>query len=56
MFERFQRGGRGSADGTGLGLAIVSAIMHAHGGTVDLESAVGLGSLFTLTLPRESAP
>lgn len=53
IFQRFQRGGRGtSADGTGLGLAIVSAIMAAHGGTVDLESAVGMGSLFTLTIPR----
>ncbi len=55
VFERFQRGERGNGtdgtDGTGLGLAIVSAIMHAHGGDVDLESAVGMGSLFTLTIP-----
>jgi two-component system OmpR family sensor kinase len=52
VFERFQRGERrNGADGTGLGLAIVSAIMHAHGGSVDLESAVGMGSLFTLNIP-----
>jgi two-component system OmpR family sensor kinase len=56
VFERFQRGQRGSgSDGTGLGLAIVSAIMHAHGGSVDLESAVGLGSLFTLAIPQGAA-
>jgi two-component system, OmpR family, sensor kinase len=57
VFERFQRGERDpGSDGSGLGLAIVSAIMHAHGGSVDLESAVGLGSIFTLTIPRGATP
>jgi signal transduction histidine kinase len=57
IFERFQRGKRMSgSDGSGLGLAIVSAIMRAHAGRVSLESAVGLGSMFTLTIPREVHP
>jgi signal transduction histidine kinase len=37
--------------GSGLGLAIVQSIVEAHGGTVALESALGHGSTFTVTLP-----
>ena len=60
IFERFRRGteqhgGRGDA-GSGLGLAIVAAIARAHGGTVRLESAPGVGSTFTLVLPIDSTP
>ena len=53
LFERFSRGegGRHSAGGAGLGLAIVKSIAEAHGGRVELETAVGLGSTFTLILP-----
>jgi signal transduction histidine kinase len=36
----------------GLGLAITKAITTAHGGTLDLVSAEGEGTTFTLTLPR----
>jgi signal transduction histidine kinase len=39
----------------GLGLAITKAITTAHGGTLDLESAEGEGTTFTLTLPRATA-
>lgn len=55
IFERFSRGegGRRSAGGAGLGLAIVKSIAEAHRGRVELESAVGVGSVFTLVLPIE---
>jgi two-component system, OmpR family, sensor kinase len=54
IFERFTRG-RGSQRGnrgSGLGLAIVKQIAEAHGGRVELESRLGLGSTFTIVLPR----
>ncbi len=41
------------ADGAGLGLPIVSAIAHSHGGTVELDSVLGVGSLFTIVIPVE---
>jgi signal transduction histidine kinase len=53
IFERFARGrgGMRRSDGAGLGLAIVKAIAEGHGGEVQLSSAPGLGSTFTLVLP-----
>jgi two-component system OmpR family sensor kinase len=52
LFERFYRpAGARSTAGTGLGLAIVQAIVHAHGGTVTVESTPGAGTSFHLTLP-----
>jgi signal transduction histidine kinase len=54
IFEPFSRadGGRARHDGgTGLGLAIVRAIVEAHGGWVEVESAVGQGSTFRIRLP-----
>lgn len=54
IFERFYRSGTGHAgnDGTGLGLAIVKHLTEAHGGRVTVESELGLGSRFTIWLPR----
>jgi signal transduction histidine kinase len=40
--------------GTGIGLAISKAIVEAHGGTIDLESSVGVGTTFQITLPLAS--
>jgi signal transduction histidine kinase len=55
VFARFFRGGEAlqkHIPGTGLGLNIVSSIVAAHDGEVTLESAVGRGSTFRVTLPH----
>ncbi|MEJ3403293.1 HAMP domain-containing sensor histidine kinase [Rathayibacter sp. YIM 133350] len=51
IFERFARvqEGRG-IEGSGLGLSIVRAIAEAHGGTVALNSTLGVGSRFAIRL------
>ncbi len=54
VFERFYRVDRARSrdmGGTGLGLAIVKHIVQAHGGSVDVSSAPGKGSVFTLRIP-----
>ena len=53
IFERFYRCDPSrSASGTGLGLSLAQAIVQAHGGQITARSALGQGSVFTLTLPR----
>jgi two-component system, OmpR family, sensor kinase len=55
IFERFFRADparvRASGEGSGLGLAIVDAIMKAHGGSVSVDSTLGLGSTFKIVFP-----
>jgi len=38
-------------NGSGLGLSTTSRIIHAHGGVIDLETTVGVGTCFRISLP-----
>lgn len=54
IFERFGQVDSSltrQAEGTGIGLSLVNALLSVLGGTIELESEVGKGSTFTVTLP-----
>jgi signal transduction histidine kinase len=51
VFDRFWQGERTTRSGAGLGLSIVKGIIEAHGGTIWLESEVGVGTTAYFTLP-----
>jgi signal transduction histidine kinase len=56
IFDRFYRGSEmveARSAGSGLGLAIVKSIVDMHHGTIAVESRVGQGSRFVVTLPRD---
>jgi PAS domain S-box-containing protein len=58
LFERFHRvdGTQGrSQEGSGIGLAMVQELVKLHAGTVSVESKVGSGSVFRVSLPLGSA-
>ncbi|WP_106279186.1 response regulator [Paraburkholderia sp. BL25I1N1] len=55
LFERFHRvaGAPGrSVEGSGIGLAMVQELVKLHGGTVRVDSVLGEGACFTVSLPR----
>ncbi|MEU4694765.1 ATP-binding protein [Actinoplanes sp. NPDC023714] len=59
LFTPFHRAGNAvdqAVQGPGLGLAIVRDIVTDHNGTIAVQSVVGRGSTFTLTLPAVTAP
>jgi two-component system phosphate regulon sensor histidine kinase PhoR len=58
IFERFyvvDKSRSKKFGGTGLGLSIVKHIVLLHGGAIDVESSLGIGTKFTITLPMNRA-
>jgi signal transduction histidine kinase len=55
IFDRFWRGDRSrtraSGVGGGLGLSITRQLIQSHGGSIEVESALGVGTTFTISLP-----
>jgi signal transduction histidine kinase len=52
LFESFNRGRNvGAIAGTGLGLSIVKKCVERHGGQIAVDSIVGVGTTFTVSLP-----
>lgn len=52
LFESFHRASNvGIISGTGLGLAIAKRSVDAHGGTISVESQLGIGTTFTVSIP-----
>lgn len=43
-------------EGTGLGLSIVNGMVESAGGSIDVDTALGAGSCFTISLPRSPEP
>lgn len=56
IFNRFYRGDKSRQQNgeSGLGLAIARSIVEAHGGSIAVESELGKGSVFSITLPVAS--
>ena len=56
IFDKFYQAdnqAQAATKGTGLGLAIAKEIVEAHGGSISVESQVGKGTTFVVTLPLE---
>lgn len=55
LFDRFYRGtGSRGIPGTGIGLHTVQQIVLLHGGSISVDSAIGHGSIFRISLPWQS--
>ena len=52
LFDSFYRASNvGTISGTGLGLAIVKRAVDSHGGNITVESEVGVGTTFVVSIP-----
>jgi signal transduction histidine kinase len=54
IFDKFYQADNqtaAAAKGTGLGLAIAKGIVEAHGGTISVDSTIGVGTVFTIVMP-----
>jgi signal transduction histidine kinase len=59
IFEEFRQVGNDytrKQEGTGLGLALARRFVELHGGALSLDSALGHGSTFTMTIPLDASP
>jgi signal transduction histidine kinase len=54
IFQPFYRAGKYNnfVQGSGLGLALTHHIIGLHNGEIEVESEIGVGSTFTVILPR----
>lgn len=55
LFERYYRGAGQRRQGVGLGLYIARGLIEAHGGTISVESELGVGTVFRVSLPTAAA-
>jgi signal transduction histidine kinase len=57
LFDSFHRAANvGTIPGTGLGLVIAKEAIELHGGTITVQSQVGIGTTFTIALPLQLQP
>jgi signal transduction histidine kinase len=54
LFDRYWQAKESAHRGTGLGLFIAAGIVHAHGGTIGVDSEMGKGTRFTIEFPLPS--
>jgi signal transduction histidine kinase len=54
FYKYYRSDGATGFKGTGLGLAITKTIIDAHGGNIEVESSIGAGSSFTISIPCSS--